>query len=90
MPFSISKTNPPWQLISESTLYQPWASSGSGDVMFEHSTTVFADGNLGEGATATLRMKDEGGIIVEYKVVLHWLAWNHFSFEIVEEVTSGD
>jgi len=54
--------------------------------MFEHSTTVFADGNLGEGATATLRTVGVGMDTVEYNVVLHWLAWNHFSFEIVEEV----
>lgn len=58
--------------------------------MFEHSTTVFADDDLGEDATTTLRMKDEEGATVEYTVVLHWLAWNHFSFEIVEEVTGGN
>lgn len=54
--------------------------------MFAHSTTIFADGGLGEDVAATLRKREPGGETVEYNVVLHWLAWNHFSFEIVEEV----
>lgn len=65
-------------------------SSGCGDVMFKHSVSIFADDDLGEGAAATLRLRGCGGDTVEYKVVLHWLAWNHFSFEIVEEVTNGN
>ncbi len=49
----------------------------SGSVHFTHSTTLFADAGIGDGAEIDLMVAFDGTGL-STPVVIHWLDWNHF------------